>query len=60
MVYMVQEILENVTVYEAEILGKIWYYLRDCLEPKKEQKKWIAMKLGSLDDHYQACLCTTS
>lgn len=54
-----QEILENVTASEAEIMGKILFYLRECLEPEKEQKKWIAMRLGSLD-HYQACLCTTS
>lgn len=51
-----QEILESVTVAEAEILGKIFLYLKD-LEPSK-LRKWIVMKLGM--EYYDASLCRTS
>ncbi|KAL3504365.1 hypothetical protein ACH5RR_034206 [Cinchona calisaya] len=49
-------ILESVTVAEAEILGRIFLYLRD-LEPSK-LRKWIVMKLGM--DYYEASLCRTT
>lgn len=52
-----QEILENVTVSEAEIMGKILFYLGD-LEPAEKLKKWIVMRLGV--DLYEASLCATS
>lgn len=52
-----QEILENVTVSEAEIMGKILFYLGD-LEPTEKLKKWIVMRLGV--DLYEASLCATS
>ncbi|KAL3513817.1 hypothetical protein ACH5RR_026534 [Cinchona calisaya] len=52
-----QDILESVTMAEAEVLRKIiLYYMKD-LEPNK-QRKWIVMKLAG--DDYEANLCRTS
>ncbi|KAK4365910.1 hypothetical protein RND71_013790 [Anisodus tanguticus] len=52
-----QDILENASDAETEILGKIFFYLRNMvsnMEPKK-LRKWIVNRLRM--DEYEASLC---
>ncbi|KAJ8558008.1 hypothetical protein K7X08_004774 [Anisodus acutangulus] len=51
-----QDILENASDAETEILGKIFFYLRN-MEPKK-LRQWIVNRLRM--DEYEASLCKTS
>ncbi|XP_016497863.2 uncharacterized protein LOC107816646 [Nicotiana tabacum] len=56
-----QDILENVTDAETEILGKILFYWRNMVNNNmkpKELRQWIVNRLRM--DHYEASLCKTS
>ncbi|CAK9134744.1 unnamed protein product [Ilex paraguariensis] len=56
-----QEILENVTDAEIEVLGKVLLYLDDTepMDQKPENlRKWVGLNLKI--DSYEASLCKTS